>query len=55
MALGIVLKYVFTLSLGVPDAWYRVLSADIMIACWRLTLRSFDSWTTAGDAIPLTA
>jgi hypothetical protein len=55
MALGIVLKYVYTLRLGVSDVLYRVSSADMIVACWRLTLRSFVSWTTAGDAIPLTA
>jgi hypothetical protein len=55
MALGIVLKYVYTLRLGVPDVLYRVSSADTIVACWRLTLRSFVSWTTAGDAIPLMA
>ena len=55
MALAIVLKYVFTFSSGVTVMLCRVSSADIMIACWRLTLRSFVSWTTAGDAIPLTA
>ena len=54
MALAIVLKYVFALCSGVPGVLDHVSSADIAIACWRPTLRSFVSWTTAGDAIPLT-
>lgn len=54
MALGIVLKYVFTLRLDVLSVLYHIPSADMIVACWRPTLRSFVCWSTAGDAIPLT-
>ena len=52
MALGVVLKYVFILSFGVPGVSYSVASADIIVAYWRHTLRSFVSAPTAGDATP---
>ena len=55
MAVGIVLKYVSTPRLGVSSMLYRVSSADILVAFWHLTWRSFVSSTTAGDAISLTA